>query len=70
MSGQDYFSSVVEGIEFLIATASIIGLLGLLLGLLMIIGGYKTAGIKLFVVCLVIVGITGLFTGVKYFHVH
>ena len=46
MSGQDYISGVVDGIEFLIAFASIIGLLGLLLGLLMVIGGYKEAGIK------------------------
>lgn len=70
MSTEAYLSKVVEGIEYLIALASIIGFLGLFISLFMVLGKYRRSGIKLFMICLVIVAITGLFTGVRYFHIY
>jgi len=70
MSIEIYASKFVEGIEYLIALASIIGFLGLIIGFVMVLGDYKRSGIKLIIISFVIVGITGMFTGVRYFHIH
>lgn len=70
MSTEAYVSKVVEGIGYLIALASIIGFLGLFIGLCMVLCKYKKSGIKLFMISLVIGAITGIFTSVRYFHVN
>ena len=65
----NYFSRVLDGVEFLIALGSIIGLLALILGLLMILAGYRTQAIKLIIVSICIIAICGLHTGTKYFRI-
>ena len=65
----EYFTKVSEGIEFLIALGSIIGLLGLLLGLVMLLAGYRENGVKLIIISLPIVAICGLYTGTNYFRI-
>ena len=64
-----YFARVLDGVEFLIALGSIIGLLALILGLLMILAGYRTHAIKLIIVSICIIAICGLHTGTKYFRI-
>ena len=70
----DYFDSVIDGIEFLIALGSIIGLLGAILGLIGFIAGkskYRLAYTKLLIISLILLGLCGGFgRGLKYFHVH
>ncbi len=70
MSIEIYASKFLEGIEYLIALASIIGFLGLIIGFVMVLGDYKRSGIKLIIISFVIVGITGMFTGVRYYRIH
>ena len=67
-----YFSEVSEGIQFLIAFASLMGFLGLITGcVLFLIGGRfsKRYAYTLIIVSLVLVFMTGLYTGVKYFKI-
>lgn len=70
MIAETYLSKVADGIEYLIALASIIGLLGLLIGLCMIFGENRRSGIRLIIISLVIVAIAGISTGVSYFHLN
>ena len=65
----DYFASVLEGIEFLIAIGSVLGLLGLLLGLLIWAVGNREKAVKLIIFSLVLIAICGLHTGTKYFRI-
>ena len=67
-----YFSKVGDGFAFLIAFMSLLGFLGLIFGILILCFGgrlYRTTGIKLILVSLVLVGLTGMYTGVKYFRI-
>lgn len=68
----DYFESVLEGVEFLIAVGSIVGLLGIFVGLIFLIWGssrmrYKMVGVVL--VSFLLLGVCGPDTGMKYFRV-
>ena len=67
----DYFDGIAEAIEFLIALGSLIGLLGVIYGFLMVIFGdlSKSTAFKVISVSLVIIGVTGLYTGIKYFRI-
>ena len=68
----DYFESVLDGVEFLIAVGSILGLLGLILGLIFIIWGGPRIRYKMFgviVASFVLLGVCGLSTGFKYFKI-
>lgn len=65
----DYFTRVLEGMEFLIALGSIIGLLALILGILMILTGNRNQAITLIVISICIIAICGLHTGTKYFRI-
>ena len=65
----EYFTKVSEGIEFLIALGSIIGLLGLLMGFVILLAGYREKGVKIIVISFIIVAICGLHTGTKYFRI-
>ena len=65
----DYFKSVLDGVEFLIALGSIIGLLILMVGILMILAGNKNQAITLIIISICIIAICGLHKGTKYFRI-
>jgi len=68
----DYFEGIIEGIEFLLALGSIIGLLGLIIGFIFLIwGGPRMRGrmIGVIIASFIILGICGLNTGLKYFRI-
>jgi hypothetical protein len=60
------------GIKFVIALGSIVGLLGLVLGLILfIIGGPRIRArmIRLLITSIALIIICGLYTGKKFFHI-
>jgi len=66
----DYFEDVLEGFEFLIAFGSLMGLVGLIVGLIFVIWGgsrlrYKMMGVTIVSILLLVV--CGFSTGIKYF---
>ena len=68
----DYFEDVIGGVEFLIAFGSLIGILGLLIGIMLAIWGgsrlrYKMLGVIIF--SFVLIAICGFDTGFKYFRI-
>ena len=66
-----YFSEVFAGFEFLIALGSLIGLFGLVIGVFMLFFGgrpFKSKGLKIMLVSIVLVALFGFNTGLKYFH--
>ncbi len=68
----DYFESVLEGVEFLIALGSILALLGLIFGFIFFIWGkpkmrYRMIGV--IVVSFILLGVCGFSTGFKYFRI-
>jgi hypothetical protein len=68
----DYFEDVLGGVEFLIAFGSLIGILGLLIGIMLAIWGgsrlrYKMLGVIIF--SFVLIAICGFDTGFKYFRI-
>ena len=68
----DYFDGIAEAIEFLIALGSIIGLLGLIVGILgwLFMGQFQRHKmIGVLVVSIILLGVCGLYTGVKYFRI-
>lgn len=72
MNIEEYVSMVIDGFEFLIALGSLVGLLGLIVGIaLLLLGGHysrKTA-IEIIIVSVILTCLCGLYTGVKYFHI-
>jgi len=67
-----YFKMVGNAIQLLIALGSIVGLLGLVLGVIFfLVGGsrlrWKMLGV--IVVSCVLLGLCGIYTGLKYFHI-
>ena len=68
----EYFESVIEGIEYLIALGSIMGLLGLIIGMLILIWGgqrYRDKMIGVIVTSIILLAVCGLNTGIKYFRI-
>ena len=68
----DYFEEVLEGIEYLIALGSIVGLLGFLIGMIFLIWGgqrYRSKMIGVIVASFVLLAVCGLNTGIKYFRI-
>ncbi|MHA1491991.1 MAG: hypothetical protein ACTSRI_20345 [Promethearchaeota archaeon] len=68
----DYFDKIAEGIEFIMALGSIIGLLGLIVGVLGVIflGQFQRAKMaRLILVSVVLLAICGLHAGIKYFRI-
>lgn len=68
----DYFEDVLEGFEFLIAIGSLVGLVGVIIGLIFAIAGssrlrYKMIGLT--VVSLLLLAVCGFTTGIKYFRI-
>jgi len=68
----DYFEEFLEGIEYLIALGSIMGLLGFLIGMILLIWGgnrYRNKMIGVIVAFFVLLAVCGLNTGIKYFRI-
>jgi len=68
----DYLKGVLEGIEYLIALGSILGLLGLIIGMALLIWGgqrYRYKMIGVIVASFILLGVCGLSTGIKYFRI-
>ena len=68
----DYFEDVLEGFEFLIALGSLVGLVGVIIGLIFAIAGssrlrYKMIGLT--VVSILLLAVCGFTTGIKYFRI-
>ena len=67
-----YFSQVLEGFQFIIAFLSLLGFIGVLVGFaILFIGGRfnRGAAFKVIIISLIIVGLTGMYTGIKYFRI-
>ncbi|MFX0002948.1 MAG: hypothetical protein ACFE9C_08505 [Candidatus Hodarchaeota archaeon] len=69
----DYFDGVAEAVEFLMALGSIIGMLGLIIGIL----GWLSLGqfqrhkmIPVIVASIILLTICGINTGIKYFRIY
>ena len=70
MDTGSYLSDVFAGFEFLMALASLVGIFGAVLGGYMLFFGsrpFKTKGLKLLLVCVVLLALFGLTSGIKYF---
>lgn len=68
----DYTNSMADGIQYLVAMGSIIGLLGLIAGFLILLMGGKrrtNAGLQLLIISFILVAVCGLDTGIKYFRI-
>ncbi len=68
----DYFESVADAIEFLIAVGSILGFLGLIIGILgLMYSGpfYRHKMIGVIVFSIILLAVCGLYTGLKYFRI-
>ena len=68
----DYFEDVLEGVEYLIALGSIMGLLGLIIGMILLIWGgqrYRSKMIGVIGASFILLGVCGLSTGIKYFRI-
>ena len=68
----DYFEDVLEGIEYLIAVGSILGLLGLVIGMLFLIWGgqrYRDKMIGVIIASIALLAMCGVNTGIKYFNI-
>lgn len=68
----NYTFEVAQGIEFLIALGSIIGLLGMIIGIIFFIWGTKRMRgtmIIVIIVSFVLLSVCGFSTGVKYFRI-
>ena len=69
----DFFDVVGVGVEFLIALGSMIGFLGFVVGLLgwLFLGQFQRHKmIGVIVVSIILLGVCGTFTGLKYFHIY
>ena len=69
----DYFDGLGNAIEFLIALGSIIGLLGLIVGILgwLFLGQFQRHKmIGVIVVSIILLAVCGLHTGIKYFRIY
>ena len=65
-----YFSDVLAGIDFLMALCSLIGFLVAIIGVAMLfLGGrqFKSKGMKVLVISIVLLALFGYNTGIKYF---
>ena len=68
----DYFDSLVEGIEYLIALGSIIGLLGVIVSLIFLLWGgprYRGHMSGVLIVSFILLTVCGLSTGLEYLRI-
>lgn len=69
----DYYDGFQEGIEFLIALGSIMGLLGLILGFIFVIWGssrMRKSMVGVIIVSIILLGLCGFETGLRYFSIY
>lgn len=71
----DYFDSVIDGIEYLLAVGAIIGILGLLIALAGLIcsgdSGLRLMFLKILVFSIILLVVCGgPAVGIKYFRIH
>ena len=69
----DYFDQIGEAIEFLLALGSIIGLLGLIVGILgwLFLGQFQRHKmIGVVVVSIILLAVCGINTGLRYFRIY
>ncbi|MFX1398313.1 MAG: hypothetical protein ACFFAS_14880 [Promethearchaeota archaeon] len=69
----DYYDSVEDGIEYLMALGSIIGILGFIVCLIFFLFGGKrirTTMLTALIVCIILISICGFDTGLNYFHIN
>jgi len=69
----DYFDGIEGAIEFLVALGSIVGMLGLIVGILgwLALGQFqKHKMIGVIVVSIILLTICGVHTGIKYFRIY
>ena len=69
----DYFDAVEEAIEYLVAVGSIIGFLGLAVGIVgwLTIGQFKRHKmIGVIIASIILLALCGTHTGFKYFHIN
>jgi hypothetical protein len=69
----DYFDGIAESIEFLMALGSIIGMLGLIVGIL----GWLSLGqfqrhkmIPVIIASIILLAVCGIHTGIRYFRIY
>lgn len=65
-----YLADVFEGVDFLLALGSLVGFFGTVLGFAMLVMGgrqYKSKGLKVLLVGLILLALFGTQTGIKYF---
>jgi len=68
----NYGNELINTVEYLIALGSMIGLLGLIVGLIFFIWGTKrmrTTMLGVIVVSFILLGVCGASTGLKYFRI-
>ena len=68
----DYFEDMLEGFEYLIALGSLIGIVGLIVGIIFVIWGGSRLRYKMFgvvVMSIVLIAVCGVDTGFKYFRI-
>ena len=69
----DYFDGIAEAIEFLMALGSIVGMLGLIIGIIGWFGLGQFQRHKMFgviIVSIILLAICGIHTGIKYFRIY
>ncbi len=68
----DYYSRVLDGVEFLIAVGSLVGLFGVIIGFILFIFGSTRYRLRIlfFIIisCLLLIA-CGWATGLRYFHI-
>jgi len=73
MSSESFFGMFQDAFEFLIALGSIIGLLGLIIGILgwLFLGQFQRHKmISVIIVSVVLLILCGMYTGVSYFNIY
>jgi len=69
----DYFDGIAEAIEFLVALGSIIGMLGLIVGVIgwLFLGQFQRHKmIGVIIVSIILLAICGIHTGIRYFRIY
>jgi len=70
MDAGSYIFDGLEGIDFLMALTSLIGFFGAIVGVAMLfLGGrqFKSKGLKVLVISIILLALFGYQTGIKYF---
>lgn len=68
----DFFASILEGVEYFIALGSVIGFLGLFIGIIIVFYGgkyYARKGVLILIISIILLALTGWHTGIKYFRI-